>query len=346
MKMPRITRGLFSSIAFSQHGPPRTSLRVLPSSAESKPPLPLGPDQIKISIKAVPLLADDLRVIQGRSLHESMSNKLNSTEIAGSVGVGIVSAVGSHVRHVAPNDMVLVNSAPSSRRGVWSDSIEQPAANVIKLSNFKSCVDAAYLPYFLAARGILACAPLEEGDTVVQLDDQSGISNAIKTLCKHMKYHLISLPNDGSLLTSNKSSSTPSPSSSSTMAKTVLASVTGKVQLAISHRSHHPLSLSRSLAPFGVLVCSNGLIESVAEGGSVSIPVSPLLFSGVKIKGFDYLAWVHSGMEDGEVERVSKMMQLEDVGGREGKGVVYKVSEYAAAIDRVEVGLEAVVLEL
>jgi len=164
-----------------------------------------------------------------------------------------------------------------SSSGAWAEEVTAPSSTTWKIPSSLAVEEAALLPAAVMAHGVLACQPLLlPGDAGVVSGADTAVGLALRALCTHRGLKLVEVPavlehKDAKLLAAGK-------------VKLVLAQASGQTVL----------SLSRALQADGVLVCVAGAVEPLARdqaAGGVTVPVSPLIFSSVSVRGLDLRAW-------------------------------------------------------
>lgn len=276
------------TVAFKTFGKTASVLEYSKASGVSTEP---ATGQVKISIKAAQVSTEDVRMIRGVSL----TNK--TTGVAGTTGVGSVTAVGSGVSGVKVGDSVLAIGS-----GLWTDSVTLPASSVFKVSSSIPVEEAANLPAAVSAYIILKSVPLSAGDSVLQSSADSAIDLGVSQVGKALGYNVTS--------TSDKP------------VKLAVSSSTGKA-------AH---TLIKSLAHGGVLVSYNGVKDS--EDG-VAAPVSSSIFDDVSISGFDLGTYAASN-SSGISEAVTAVCGLYDSKKITLKSKVYPQAEFASAVTIAE----------
>ena len=148
-----------ASIAFEKFGKPNQVLKLVQSAVPDMP----GKGEITVSIKSNFVSPEDIRTISGISL---TNTKIG---VAGTTGVGVISAIGPVVDDFSVNDMVLVNS-----QHTWCDATTVSACDVIKVPGSMGITaeEAAALPMMMSAYAVLNnYGNLKSGDAVA-LDEK------------------------------------------------------------------------------------------------------------------------------------------------------------------------------
>ena len=316
------------AVAFERHGPPQGVL----GWAEGAGAAP-GAGQVQVAVRAFPVLPEDVRAVQGTSVVRS------STGIAGSVAVGTVKSVGTRGLELSVGDLVLVVTSTS---GVWADSVTVSASSAWKLPLAALAPeDAAMLPAALSAHRILSMQrTLATGDTVVVSNADTAVGRALAALCSHRGLKLVDLP-------------------TAVESKDPRLLAAGRVKLAVAQSSGSTvLALSRALQHGGVLVCVAGAAEPLSRDlGGVTVPVSPLIFSSVAVRGFDFGSWAleprdSQGQGEGVDAALAETLGLVGAGKlnlaslRGGARVYAAKTEAGAAAEAVRLGAAAAVVVL
>jgi NADPH:quinone reductase-like Zn-dependent oxidoreductase len=197
----------------------------------------------------------------------------NNFGLGGTVGVGIVSSVGSNVTHLRASDMVLVATP------CWADEVTIPVNRVVKLPNL-SIEEVSSIPFFLYGEGILRSLPgLKKGDTIFQLSGAGVINDAVVQLAKVRGIQVVSV-SESDLLEIKKLKALGN-------AHHAIAGVANKK---VVHQ------LTKTLLWNGAVVIHHGVYQPISSMTSIDLPVSATIFKNISIRGFDLASWMKYDM--------------------------------------------------
>jgi len=324
-----VRRAFSARAVFQIHGNPSAVLRWVPighpEKAEAKAKL-IG-DEVEVEVSAFPVLPEDVRSILGVSVTGAR------TGTAGSVAVGVVKAVGPHAVGLSVNDAVLATCVVS---GAWAKSVVTSSATTFKIPSSLRPEEAAMLPSVLTAYALLdrPYLGLVAGDVILQTCGETAVGAAVEALCRVRGFSLVSLP------------AAPDP-----RGDPKLQSV-GKVKLAIAQSSGSAvLALSRTLQPRGEICCVLGPLEplqAAQAAGGVTVPVSPLIFSGAAVRGFDFSLWAREKGGASLRAALGSLVSLDAAGKFSLRALrkdakVFSAVEVGAAVEAAKSGIPVVV---
>mmetsp|Transcript_26268 Transcript_26268/g.38939 ORF Transcript_26268/g.38939 Transcript_26268/m.38939 type:complete len:326 (-) Transcript_26268:177-1154(-) len=303
----------FASVTFQSFGNPSEVLKAGKSLEVSAP----ASGEVKIGIKSCPVTYEDIRSIRGLSLLRS------KTGIAGTFGVGTVSAVGPDVS-IPPNGQVLV----VTNSGTWNDEVVASSSGVFDASSL-SVEQAALLPDVASAWEILQSnASLKSGDVVIRTEHGPvAFNSAIDAICKNEGIHVI-VARDSDLLDSNFKSKI----SSKGVARLAVSCSIGKFTRPL-------MSL---LANDSVVVTYNGPVPPLEVCEGIDIPVTKSIFNGQRVKGFDFHALAKNDPERA-ARAVAAGAELLRTGALKISATVFPSSKCVEAIAMAENGQTATI---
>eukprot|EP00607_Mallomonas_marina_P005985 CAMPEP_0182428350 /NCGR_PEP_ID=MMETSP1167-20130531/22502_1 /TAXON_ID=2988 /ORGANISM="Mallomonas Sp, Strain CCMP3275" /LENGTH=319 /DNA_ID=CAMNT_0024611193 /DNA_START=75 /DNA_END=1031 /DNA_ORIENTATION=+ len=304
------SKGL-SSLAFNAFGNPSEVLSSQPAADLGAP----GTGEVKVAMKSFPVVTEDIFTLKGISFSRT------SFGVAGSTGVGEISAVGAKVSSCKASDSVFVVSD-----GLWSKDAIVPHSAVVKIPML-SAAEAAMVPAAVSAYAILnKFKSLQKGDTIAQLNSDSDIGQAISQLgsVKGLKVVNVTLEALSDPVTFTKNN--------------------GPIKYAISGTSGKPTNaLMKTLSPGGALVSYSSSAYSTEEFGAVDVPIRAFIFSDVSMHGFSLstFAKMESETFNKAVEEVVPLIQSKKI---KLTSTVFPMSQYSKAITAAEKGTGAVAL--
>jgi NADPH:quinone reductase-like Zn-dependent oxidoreductase len=307
-----------SSLSFEAFGEPSSILKAGNTVAVEEP----SSGQVKVSLTASPVTAEDIRSLRGLSTHCAQ------TGIAGTYGVGTVAAVGSGVVGVSASSQVFVASS-----GTWNSEALLSAQEVFPIDS-ETALDssqAACLPEAASAWALLHnFAALSAGDVVVRSAEASPLNSAIDQIAK--AEGVVVVPASDSDLVDAKFKDKVA---SKGTVKLAVTSGTGK-----SARAMHALSGSK-----GVLVTYNGAIAPLTDTFSgVEVPSLALIFEDKAVCGFDFKSWAANSPAEAS-QAISASVKLIQNGQLKFSPVKFPAAKFAEAVDAASSGKSAV-LEL
>jgi len=261
----KINGNAMGTIAFEKFGPPSDVLSFSSGVQGAEP----GAGQVKVTIQANQVSAEDIRMIRG----QSFSNK--TIGVAGTSGAGVVSSVASGETAFAVNDPVLVLAS-----GVWTDSFTVDKSSVIKIPKMPADA-AASLPVAISAYTMLTnYTSLSSGDTVVQTNGGTAMGLAVSAICKSMGVKVVS-------------------ASAADLADKAFVKKTTGAKLAITTlQGRASTSLVKMLADGSTLVAYNAPPLPLAVCAPLDLSTSSLIFNNISTQGFDLSAWSKSNPEE------------------------------------------------
>eukprot|EP01041_Mallomonas_annulata_P000875 gene875-1700_t len=306
----KCTMRRMSSLVFQTYGAPSSVLKVQPAAAVGSP----ASKEVKVSIKSLPILVEDILAVKGCSFQ---SSKLG---VAGSTSVGIVAAVGDKVKSCANENSVFVVSD-----SCWAKDVIVPESSVFTIPKL-STVESTVLPATISAYGILSrFKTLQRGETVVQLNSDSDIGQAISQIGKDKGINIIN--------------ATPADLSDP---KQFMAKI-GSIKYAISGSPGKlSLSLLRTLSDNAILINYNSSTFLKEDFGGFDLPVGPFIFKNISIQGFNLSTWAktdNEGFKDA-IKNVVALIQAKKISL---KSQIFPLAEYSKAILAVEQAPGAVI---
>ena len=211
------------------------------------------------------------------------------TGVAGETGVGKIVKLDQPVNGLAVNDNVLVvGNSTWKTDGKFSDS------SVFKIP-ILSPAQAVHLPSSLLAYGLLfKYNKLETGDTVIQGDKVTPISNAVTQIGKYYGFNVVS-----SSITNLEN-------------KDYIAKLKsqGKVKLGISSNSPKLLkAIYRAVGLKSSVAIYNDHIETIEEIDGLHLAVSKAVFEDVSVYGLNLSSWAKSD-KDGFQKAINTVAKL------------------------------------
>jgi len=248
-----------------------------------------------------------------------------SKGVAGTSGAGIVTAIGTGVSGIAVNDTVLVTS---SNKGTWADACTVDANTVNKIQASIPAEEAAALPAALAAWALLnKYASLKSGDVVVQCAGESAVGLFVSQIGKAMGLSVVSVAAGASDLDAKLKAA-------------------GAIKLAITSSSGAAaLALTRAVAPGGILVAYNGVVEPIDTVTGVTAPVARAIFEKTQICGFDFDTWskTETASFSKGLKEVLALVEAKKLSLKGGK--VFPQTDFAAALALVQASGASAVLK-
>jgi NADPH:quinone reductase-like Zn-dependent oxidoreductase len=224
--------------------------------------------------------------------------------IAGTLGVGTVTRVGSKVGGLSVHDKVFV-----AGRGLWSSEVIVSADGVVKLISPMKTEELAVVPVLLSAWALLHnFKALKAGDVVIQAGGTSTIGIAVTQLAKLKGITVVNITEKN------------------------VEEVKVKAALAICGSSALTKPLQRALAPEGQLVLYTDAVEPLANITSVDVAVSAVIFKETSVYGFSLQSFLVSepARAKAAVEEVCALLDSGKVSVAQKK---YKVADLHKAIE-------------
>lgn len=276
-------------------------------------PVDLAPctgNQVKVEMTSSPVTIQDLLFTNGTSLVSNCGKNLVNSKpgVAGLVGLGTVTEVGSNVQHVKASDKVIVSQTGTwTKKGIFRGARVRKAPSVSPEDTGAFCVG-------LSAWGILNSGSLKQGDSVVHnLDPAGPLASAVSAVAKEL----------GVTMTDK----------------------TDTKNAAMAITSSPGSKLSKCLGPEGTLVACAEKSNSSAMGSSQSISVTDTIFNGMSVVGFDlgtYLATADDATLAKAFRAVEDIVKSKKI---TIKSKVYPTSDFATAIKSASAGSEMAVLK-
>lgn len=251
-----------------------------------------------------------------------LSTSTSSSNIGGYYGVGVVTAVGSNVKHVLANDYVFLVSP-----GTWTDSGVFSAKNVFKISGVS--LDAvASISNAISAWGMLKTFEiLQPGDVVVHDNGSTPIGKAIEDVGKSIGVKVINATLDE-------------------LNSTEKVKSFGKVKLAVSGGGESSSkALLRSLSSGSLVVYNGSQPSTTLEGNGLSISMASAIFNGVAVSGFSLRAWAKSSPCKVQ-EAINDVTKLLASGAITSSAETFPQSDFLKALESVSKTSGSVVLKV
>lgn len=311
-----------SSLSFEAFGHPSITLKAGNTVSVDEP----SAGQVKVSLKTSPVTAEDIRSLRGLSVHRS------KTGVAGTYGVGTVTAVGSGVVGVTLSSQVFVASSQGST-GTWNSEALLSSQEVFTIDSDTTLdsTQAACLPEAASAWALLhSFAALSAGDVVLRSAEASPLNSAIDQIA-HAEGVIVIPASASDLVDAQFKEKVASKGT----AKLAITSGTGQ-----SARAMHALTGNK-----GVLVTYNGAISPMTESFSgVEVPSLGLIFQDKQVCGFDFRSWVaHCPAQASQA--ISASVKLIQNGKLKFSPVAFSTAKFAEAMESASSG-NSVVIEL
>lgn len=311
----RVCSRWLSSLSFETFGEPKNILKIGESLSVDEP----AAGQVKVALKASPVTYEDIRTLKGLSAHCS------TIGVAGTYGVGSVSAIGFGVMGVSVSSQVFV---ASNSTGTWNSNVLLNAQEVFEIDSIDE-IQAACLPEAAAAWALLHnYSSLSTGDVVIRSAEASALNSAIDQIAKAKGYVVVPA-SDADLVDSQFKDKVASKGT----VKLAITSGTGK-----SARAMQSLTGSK-----GVLVTYNGTIAPLNDSFTgIEVPSMSLIFKDQSVCGFDFRSWVANSPVEAS-RAISESVQLMKDGKLKFSPVQFKIARYADAVDSAASGKSAVI---
>lgn len=298
-----VSRGL-ATLRIEAFGAPA---QVVKYNAAPVAPVTPAAGQVAVTIKSCPVIVEDVKRVRGQSLIH------NQFGVGGTIGVGVVSALGGGETGLKVNDLVLVLGE------TWADNVAVEAAKVFKLPSSLSVEQAVTVPVLTAAYGILRKLPnVKAGDVVFQTSGSSAVGQALHQVGEAEGVKIVSVA-DADLLDATK-----------------LAAL-GKATHGIAGVPHGKLvhQLTKAINPNGAIVIHHGVHKALSAVSPIDLAVSGAIFQNKSLYGFNLHSWAAQDAESfrSALSTVAKLVEEKKANVASS---VFAPADFQKALENVE----------